>query len=75
MPAGNIGPNWASGSWRDTAWEAGSWGGSVGPDPLLVKFTDESMSASGMVDIAVSSPRMSTETFTVSGVDNDLVVG
>ena len=25
MPAGPIGSVWASGSWSDTAWEAGTW--------------------------------------------------
>lgn len=26
MAAGPIGPHWATGSWPDTGWEAGSWG-------------------------------------------------
>jgi hypothetical protein len=26
MPAGPVGECWGAGTWRDDAWEAGSWG-------------------------------------------------
>jgi predicted benzoate:H+ symporter BenE len=29
MPAGPIGSHWTNDTWPDTAWEAGSWGGTV----------------------------------------------
>lgn len=51
MPAGPIGPNWASGSWPDTAWEAGSWGAVAAPEqpstPDLTRFPFVRRFASG----------------------------
>lgn len=61
MAAGPIGPHWASDTWPDTAWEAGSWGGAV-------VFAGTSLRVLGLslAGLALSTPTDAGSVFAVS---------
>lgn len=80
MPAGAVGPCWVSGSWPDTAWEAGSWGSAltpavVPPSPLSLVMVTGNTSLIFVTSAGAIVPSPDSFTVGTTGAYRMLLVG